>query len=700
MSPTPTISPAPNEKVQPHHRDRLAIVYVRQSTLQQVQRHQESTRLQYALTDRARALGWSESRIEVIDEDLGRSGTSAEGRPGFQRLVAEVGLDRVGIVLGVDMSRLSRSNRDWHQLLETCALFATLIGDPDGVYDPSQYNDRLLLGLKGTMSEAELHLIKQRLLAGKRAKAARGELGMQVPMGYVRRPSGEIVKDPDEQARATIELVFDQFDRTGTVNGVLRYLVDHRIEMPRRVPGGERKGELEWTRPNRVTLGNLLKNPAYAGAYVYGRRPIDPKRKKPGRPSTGKTVARPDQWQVLIKDHFAAYIDWARFERNLEQLRLNGRDGTGVARHGPSLLSGLLICGRCGLRMSANYSDNGHGLRYTCNRGAVEYGQALCQSLTGAPLDDALADLVLRALEPAALEVSLRVAEEAQADRQQLHRHWNKRLERARIDVDRASRQYDAVEPENRLVARTLKKQWEQALGAQTQLETEHERFLAEQPERLGEAERDAIRRLAADVPALWRASTTTSADRQAIIRQLVERVIVTVEGESEKVGVEIHWFGGHATAATVIRPVARLDQLSYFEPLLARVSELHSEGLSGKTIADRLNGEGWRPPKRRETFTASMVSTLLQRQGLRSVASRVKDDFKRRGREMTIRELALELDMPQPSVYRWLETGQLQARRDEAGSRPRWLVKTTKAELERLRMLRESAPRQRRQRR
>ena len=694
---TTAAAAAQSEKIQPHHRDRLAIVYVRQSTLQQVQRHQESTRLQYALTDRAHALGWSEQRIEVIDEDLGKSGTSAEGRPGFQRLVAEVGLDHVGIVLGVDMSRLSRSNRDWHQLLETCAMFGTLIGDPDGVYDPSQYNDRLLLGLKGTMSEAELHLIKQRLLAGKRAKAERGELGMQVPMGYTRRPSGEIIKDPDEQAQATIELVFDQFDRHATINGVLRYLVEHRIEMPRRVAGGERKGELQWCRPNRVTLSNLLHNPAYAGAYVYGRRPTDPKRKKPGRPSTGKLVARPEQWQVLIKDHFAAYIDWARFERNLEQLRLNGRGALGAPRRGPSLLSGLLICGRCGLSMNTQYTDNGHRLRYTCNRAAIDYGEELCQSLTGTPLDDKLGELVLHALEPAALEVSLRVAEEAQADRQKLHRHWNKRLERARIDVDRAFRQYNAVEPENRLVARTLEKQWEEALGAEETLKVEHERFLVEQPSTLDDTERDAIRRLAADVPALWKASSTTAADRQTIIRQLVERVIVTVQGESEKVDVAVHWFGGHGTAATVIRPVARLDQLSYFSQLLVRVSELYSEGRGGKLIADQLNAEGWRPPKRRETFTASMVGALLQRQGLLAATGRVRDDFERRGREMTLGELALELDMPSPTVYSWLRKGHLMARRDRTSSRPRWLVKATKAELERLRSLREAAPRQRR---
>lgn len=697
MSLTTAGAAAPSEKIQPHHRDRLAIVYVRQSTIQQVQRHQESTRLQYALAERAHALGWSEQRTVVIDEDLGRSGTSAEGRPGFQRLVAEVGLDHVGIVLGVDMSRLSRSCRDWHQLLETCALFGTLIGDPDGVYDPSQYNDRLLLGLKGTMSEAELHLIRQRLLAGKRAKAERGELGMRVPMGYVRRPSGEVIKDPDEQAQSTIELMFDQFERLGTVHALLRHLVAHGIEMPRRVPGGERKGELQWCRPNRVTLTDLLKHPAYAGTYVYGRRPTDPRRKKPGRPSTGRTVARPEQWQVLIKDHHPAYIDWARFERNGEQLRRNSVDIMGPSRHGPSLLSGLLVCGHCSHRMGTHYSNNGRDLRYACDRAALDYGDARCQSLTGTALDECLAELVLRALEPAALEVSLRVAEQAQSDRELLHRHWERRLERARIDADRAFRQYNAVEPENRLVGRTLEKQWEAALAAEEALGVEHERFLAEQPERLDAAEREAIRRLASDVPALWRAASTTAADRQEIVRQLIERVIVTVQGESEKVDVQVHWFGGHATAMTVARPVARLDQLSYFAPLMARVAKLHSEGLGSQAIAARLNAEGWRPPKRRETFTGPMVSALLRRQGLCSASSRTRNDFKRRAHEMTLGELALALDMPSPTVYRWLQTGRFKARRDQTSSRTRWLVKATEAELRRLRSLREAAPRKRR---
>ena len=416
----------PNEggKIQGYHRDRLAGVYVRQSTVQQVERPQESTRLQYGLVERAQSLGWALARGLVIDEDLGKSGRSAEGRPGFQRLVAEVSLNHVGLGLGVEMSRLARSCRDWYQLREVCALFGTLIADLEGVYDPSEYRDRLLLGLPGMMSEAELHVLKQRMLAGKRAKAARGELGMAVPMGYRRRPSGEVVKDPDEQTQATIELIFAQFERCGTLNGVLKYLVAHPIELPQRVRSGPGQGDLEWHRPNRVTLSNVLHNPIYAGAYVYGRRPFDPRRQPPGRPATGKRVAQPEHGAVLLKDRLPAYSSWAQFEHNRRQLEANTAQGLGAIRHGPSLLSGLVICGRCGLRMSPVYQNNGNRLRYDGSRLVVDYGEAHCQSLVGQVLDEWVSQQVLHALEPAALEISLKVAEDVEAERAQLYRHW------------------------------------------------------------------------------------------------------------------------------------------------------------------------------------------------------------------------------------------------------------------------------------
>src|SRR5580698_8934967 len=314
MMTEPDLMPRPlcglSEKISRRHRERLAIVYIRQSTVQQVERHQESTRLQYALVDRAFHLGWARESIVVVDDDLGRSGATIEGRLGFQRLVAEVGLGHVGLVLGIEMSRLARSNRDWHQLLEICALFDTLIADVDGVYDPANYNDRLLLGLKGTMSEAELHILKARMLAGRKAKAGRGQLGKPVPMGYVRRPSGEVAFDPDEQAQTTIGLVFDLFDRFRTVGKVMTYLVEHEIRMPVRLRSGPQKGDLEWRRVNRASLLNLFANPIYAGVYAYGVRAVDKRRQKPGRPGTGRRPPRSGEAEVFLHDCLPAYISF------------------------------------------------------------------------------------------------------------------------------------------------------------------------------------------------------------------------------------------------------------------------------------------------------------------------------------------------------------------------------------------------------
>lgn len=678
-------------KIQGKHRQRLAIIYVRQSSMQQVEHHRESTRLQYGLVDRAVQLGWPKQRVLVIDEDLGRSGATAEGRPGFQRLVAEVGLDHVGIVLGLEMSRLARSSQDWYRLLDVCAIFTTLLGDLDGIYDPATYNDRLLLGLKGTMSEAELHILKQRMLEGKRAKARRGELGMRLPMGYVWNPSGQIVKDPDEQAQAVIELVFDVFARTGTLHAVLRHLVAQDIRMPCRVASGPAKGELEWHRPNRVTLSNLLRHPIYAGAYVYGRRPTDPRKKVPGRPSTGRTVAAPEEWEVLLKDHLPAYISWEKFDGNLRQLKANTAQALGVARQGPSLLSGLLICGCCGLKMATQYSNNGQGLRYVCSRMAVEYAEPMCQSLAGAPLDRVTAECVLQALEPAALEISLQVADDLEGERTQHRCHWEKRLERVRFEVERAQRQYNAVEPENRLVARTLESQWEEALASQEVLTREYEQFQRQQPSPLSADERHAIRRLANDIPALWCASTTTPADRQAIVRLLLERVIVTVIDNTEKVNVEYHWAGGHRTRTQLIRPVGRMEQLSYYPALMARVASLHKEMPNAVEIARVLNEESWRPAKRRDTFNASMVNNLLSRQGLRYGSSKrqVTHAIRRNPDEWTLKELARKLDMPQITLYAWLRKGRFIARQENQTGRSVWLIEADKTELERLRALR-----------
>ncbi len=669
------------DKIQRRHRERTAMVYIRQSTPQQVERHQESTRLQYALVDRAFQFGWARESIVVIDDDLGRSGASIEGRFGFQRLVAEVGLGHVGLVLGVEMSRLARSCRDWHQLLEICALFDTLIADADGVYDPASYNDRLLLGLKGTMSEAELHILKARMLEGKRAKARRGELGKPVPMGYARRPSGEVAFDPDEQAQATIRLVFDLFERFRTGGKVMRYLVDHGIRMPVRVPGGPRKGALEWHRVNRVSLYNLLTNPIYAGVYVYGARSTDRRRQKPGRPGTGRRSFRLEDVDVFLPDRLPAYISWEQYQRNQSQLRSNKAALTGVARAGQALLSGMLICGRCGLRMVAQYNNNGALARYACIRMACDYAEPVCQTLKAAPLDALVTRLVLQALEPAALEASVRAASDLACEREALERQWQHRLERARYQTERARRQYDAVEPENRLVARTLERQWEQALADQMRLEGEHERFRREQPQPLSPAEIAAIQLLATDVPALWHAATQE--ERQTIVRLLLERVLVEVIGGSEQVRVECHWHGGNRTAHQLIRPVARLDQLSTYKALLARVGELRREGLVAADVAAVLNREGWRPAKRCDTFNAQMVRKLVAKAGLAAPGHRRrKRELPRQTDEWTIRQLADHLGMREPTLYTWVQQGRLRSRLVQVGAAHVKLIHADAAEI------------------
>jgi DNA invertase Pin-like site-specific DNA recombinase len=681
--------PQLNVKIQNYHQDRLAIVYIRQSTLQQVERHGESTKLQYGLVDKAQVLGWPREQIIVIDDDLGRSGSNAEGRPGFQRLVAEVGLDHVGLVLGIEMSRLARSCRDWYQLIEVCALFRTLIGDADGIYDPTSYNDRLLLGLKGTMSEAELHILKQRMVEGKKAKARRGELGVQLPRGYVRRPSGEIIKDPDEQVQSTIHLVFELFEQFSTVNGVLAYFVKNKILMPDRVRTGLDKGELVWRRPNRPSLGNLLHNPIYAGAYVYGRRPTDPRKKKPGRPATGRTVAKPSEWEVLLKDRVPAYITWEQYERNLRQLEANSMLGIGVPRQGPSLLSGLLICGRCGLRMSTYYTNNSNKLRYSCTRMSVDYHDPVCQSLVGNPLDQLIEEQVFEALKPSALEISLKVAEDIERERKNLMSHWDKQLERARYEVERAYRQYNATEPENRLVIRTLEKKWEEALATEEQLKREHALFLNEQPSALTLSERESIRQLASDIPALWSSPSTTPEERQAIVRLLIDRIIVAIEGKTEKVFVEIHWSGGHKTQANLIRPVAKLEQLSYYNELMTRAEILRKEGKQFTEIAEILNQEGWKPPKRSPLFKADMVHSLLSRSNVDSNKTTRSQQANRQPNEWTFRELSQKTNTPEPTLYRWMQKGILNARRDTNTSHGGiWLITADETEIARLRSL------------
>nr|WP_239377712.1 recombinase family protein [Frankia sp. Cj5] len=679
-------------KVQPQHLDLLAAVYVRQSTLAQVEHHGESTRVQYGLAERAVALGWARSRVLVIDDDLGYSASGVADRPGFARLVAEVGLGHVGIVVGAEMSRLARSGREWHQLLELCAISGTLLADTDGVYDPNDHNDRLLLGLKGTISQAELFLIRQRMWSGRVSKARRGQLAVPLPTGYVRRPSGEVVRDPDEQVQAVVRLVFELFDRFGTVNAMLSHLADNDIQVGVRMREGSDRGELEWRRPSRTGIQNMLRHPAYAGVYTYGRSSLDPRRRKAGRPDTGRVRQPREDWVAYLPGVLPPYISVEQYERNMQRLQANRSwaQNTGAARNGPALLSGLVVCGRCGRKMAAQYRRGSGGKMvpfYACSRDSVEYGAERCQQLAGGCLDAYVTALLLAAVAPVALEVSLAAAEQVEAQRAQVDQIWRQRLERADYAADRARRQYRLAEPENRLVVRQLEKDWEAALAERQRLGEDYDRFAAARPRTLTAAERDQIRALAADIPGLWHAPTTTDADRKQLLRLLVEQVRVEVVGVSETVKVQVTWAGGHRSDGEVVRPVARLTQLSYYPQLATRVRELAAAGHNAAQIADCLNGEGFHPPKRRACFGPQGARDLMGTLGLTEPATRRRSSPPLGEHEWWLPDLARALDMPPVTLYTWIGRGWVDAHRHPDAPR-RWVVHADPAEVDRLRAL------------
>ncbi len=667
---TPILS---SQKILARHFDRLAVVYVRQSSLHQVQQNQESTQLQYGLVTTAEHLGWPRERILVIDDDLGISGATSEGRSGFQRLLSEVALDHVGLILGVEMSRLARSCKDWYQLLELCALFGTLIGDLDGLYDPACYNDRLLLGLKGTMSEAELHILQQRMHQGAMQKARRGELISLVPVGYVRRPSGEVSMDPDEQVQAVVRVVFEQFERLGSAGAVLRYLIANRMQLPVRVNCGPDKGNLQWRRPNKSALRNMLRHPMYAGAYVYGRS------RQPKQPRPKQRRQRwlpPEQWHVLLRDRYPAYITWEQYERNVAQLKDNQcqRKQRGPIRPGRALLTGLVVCGRCGARMMTHRRGKSSLPRYYCSTARCNFGEADCQSLAARPVDDEVVRLALLALAPSALEVSLQVAADWKKEREQANAQWQYRLQRADYEADRARRQYDAVEPENRLVGRTLEAAWEQKLCAARELHEEYERFLQGQPKLLTADEQEAIRQLAADLPALWQASTTTDADRKGILRQILDKVVVQIEGKSEWVEAWLHWAGGHQTYTRFWRPVGGLTQLRDWPEIRQQILALKQKGFTARQIADQLNREG-RTSTRHQPFTASTIRAALSRHGLSKVRRGAsKDRLALKEDEWFVPDLARKLGVHPNRIYAWVRNGKLAARQVD-GYQGRWIV-------------------------
>jgi DNA invertase Pin-like site-specific DNA recombinase len=670
-------------KIAARHRERLAVVYVRQSTRQQVVGHQESTRLQYALVDRAVALGWEASRVVLIDDDLGKSGSSAEYRAGFQRLVTEVSLGHVGLVLGTEMSRLARSGKDWYQLLELCALGGCLLADTDGIYDPTEYNDRLLLGLKGTMSEAELYLINQRMRAGRVNKARRGELAIALPVGYWRHPSGEAVLDPDEQVQSVVRLVFAKFAELGSVQGVVRFLVEHGIQLGVRARSGPDKGEIVWKRPARATITGMINSPIYAGVYVYGRRLTDRMgvRAAHGRAWSRRTACR-EECLAWIEDALPAYISLAQYEANLARLKANRThcDVPGAVRFGPALLAGLLRCGRCGRRMTVGYHvDAGRPrISYNCTGARSEWGGPHCQHLSGGCLDAYVAGQVLQVLSPAAVEVHLQAVQQALADRAAVEKVWQQRLEHAQQQADRARRCYRLAEPENRLVVRQLEKDWEQALAAQRDLHEQWRRFQRQAPEQLSARDQEAIRQAAADLPRLWEAPGVTHADRKEVVRAVVDEITVSIRGVSELVDVTLHWAGGRTTTGLVRRPIQYFEHLSYYPRLQQRVLQLAEAGWHPGKIADQLNRDGYQSARADGPIRYRVVEQILRRNG-RALPHRrdplpIDPAEAPRDNEWLLPQLAAHLACTTGTLRGWLRDSHLTGRQ-ETRAPHRWIL-------------------------
>jgi DNA invertase Pin-like site-specific DNA recombinase len=656
--------------------------------------HRESTARQYALVELAVALGWSPDRIIVIDEDQGQSGSTAEGRAGFHRLLAEVGLDHVGIILGIELSRLARSNKDWHQLIELCAIFRTVLADQDGVYDPTDYNDRLVLGLRGMMSEAELHIMRGRMYEAVLNKARRGELYMLPTIGYVKLQTGLFALDPDEQVQGVVRLIFDAFDRRGTMRGVVRYLVENEIKVPIRPHAGPNRGNIEWRRPTRDAIATVLTHPIYAGTYRHGHRQTDPRRKTPGKRGSGRVVMTPDQYHALIPNHCPAYITAERYERNQHRIAENRAhaEAKGPPREGPSLLGGLVICGRCERRMDIHYSGRQKKLRYVCRSGMDHCEGFTCQSLSGQVLDELVTQKIMAALKPAALELSLNAARDLQKERERLDNNWQRRVERARYEAELAQRQYQTVEPENRLVARELERCWEAALQELQELEQEYARFRQTHPPTLSDDEREAVLSVSKNLPALWNASNTSACDRQRIVGLLLEQVVVNVQGSTDHVDVTLHWAGGFTSQHELVRPVQRYDQMADYDHLTARIDELRSQKLSFAKIAEQLNHDGFRPIKQADKFHTDIVSRLVRKLDRHPPGPKAKASAGMLNEnEWLVIDLAAQLKMPKNTLFAWIKRGWVRVIRQLPGYRGRVICWADAEELDRLCQLRQT---------
>ena len=641
----------PHSKVQTSHLRRNAYLYVRQSTLRQVFENTESAKRQYGLRQRAIALGWPEDRIIVIDSDLGQSGASSADREGFQRLVAEVGIGHAGIVLGLEVSRLARNSMDWHRLLEICAITDTLILDEDGVYDPAHFNDRLLLGLKGTMSEAELHVLRARLQGGILNKARRGELEMRPPVGLVYNTEGVIVLDPDQQVQHCLRWLFETFRRTGSAMATARAARRQGLAFPRRCGQGPHKGELLWTDLDHSQVLRILHNPRYAGAFVYGRSHT---RKTIDGGSRVEQVPR-DQWDTLIPGAHAGYLSWEEYERNQkclhESAQAMGADRRRrPPREGPALLQGLVVCGRCGNRMTIRYHSRNGQLcpEYVCQREGIEHAEPVCQRVPGVSIDQAIGELLIDTVKPVVLEVTLAVQRELQSRLEEADRLRHQQVERAQYEADLAQRRYLRVDPDNRLVADSLEADWNQKLRALTEAHEDYARRHEQDARVITDEQHATILALASDFPRLWRDPSTPDRERKRMIRLLLEDVTLN---RDHQITLQIRFKGGAHKTLTLPLPLQSWQKWVTPPAVINEIDQLLDQH-TVLQIATILNARGITSGAGRP-FHPNLIARLVRSYGLKPRYVRLRE-----AGLLTLREMADALHISPTYVKIWNRHG------------------------------------------
>ncbi len=646
-----------NLKVRPIHLQRNAYLYIRQSSLKQVAKNTESTKRQYALRQQAVALGWPLEQICLIDSDMGQSGASKE-RSGFKQLVAEVSLGRAGVVLGLEVSRLARSSTEWHRLLEICALTDTLILDEDGIYNPNDFNDRLVLGLKGTMSEAELHILRSRMRGGVLSKAERGELKMPLPIGFVYDEQDQVVLDPDSQVQETIRFLFKTFCCCGSAFSTVRVFNEQGLQFPKRMYRGFRTGDLVWSPITHSNVRRVLHNPRYAGAFFYGRTKV-----QQNIDGTKSILKLPEEsWHSLIPDAHQGYISLEEFRENQKTLQQNAQaygyeNRKSPPREGNALLQGLALCAACGSRMTVRYHSGPIGIvpNYICQKHGIEHAEKICQSIPGAALDSALSKLLLEIITPLALEVTLAVQEELNARAQEVRNLHSKRLEGLRYEAELAKRRFLRVDPDNRLVADELEADWNAKLRALSEAQDEFEKLCRQTPENISSEERSEILRIATDFTRLWEDKNLPDRERKRIIRLIVEDASLLKNGR--QITAKIRFKGG-ATKELVTMRTPNFFETFRTDPEVVQEIDRLLENHSEIAIAAILNEKGY-ISGRRTAFTPNMVSAIRRRHGLKDRYTR----FRETGM-LTLDEIVKELGVSTETVKKMRKKGLLKGQR------------------------------------